>query len=156
VIFMDGGCTANPGTLVVSAVVCTPAGELVTEMARYAGKGTNNVAEYKALQHAIRMAKLVGAREPLFCSDSRIVVQQVNGWWAIRGNLSSYHGECTGALMGFDRWLLQHVPREKNKRADWLCSKLLGHSRTLKKPPAISPVSSEHEGWAGWSGTVAS
>lgn len=151
IVFMDGGCTANPGEIAVAAVVCTPAGELVTEMARHVGEGTNNVAEYKALIHAIHMANLVGARRPIFCSDSKLVVQQVNGRWAIRGELSYHHGECTSALMCFDRWLLQHVPREQNKRADWLVSRLLGHSRTLKKAPDVKPVCSDHEGMAGWS-----
>lgn len=154
VIFLDGGLTANPGDIAVAAVVLTPAGEIVTEMARFAGQGTNNEAEYKALKHAISMANLVGARRPLFCSDSRLIVQQVNGWWAVRGHLCFLHGECTGALMKFDRWLLQHVPREKNRYADWLVSGLLGHSRTLKKAPPVSTASSDHEGWAGWSGLV--
>lgn len=150
VIFMDGGMTANPGRIAVAAAVCTAEGELVTEMARYAGEGTNNRAEYKALKHAIAMANLVGARRPLFCSDSKLVVQQVNGWWAVKGDLYLLHGQCTGALMLFDRWLLQHVPRERNRYADWLVSSLLGHSRTTKKAPSVDVITSEHEGHAGW------
>jgi len=151
VVFLDGGCVSNPGEIAVGAVVCTPEGEVVIEGARHAGEGTNNVAEYKALLYAIQLANLVGAKRPLFISDSRLIVQQVNGWWAIRGNLNEYHGLCTGALMIFDRWLLQHTPREQNRRADWLVSKLLGHSRTLKKAPDVKPASSDHPGWAGWS-----
>jgi ribonuclease HI len=152
VIFMDGGCTANPGQLAVAAVVCTPDFQVVTQLARSAGEGTNNVAEYRALRHAIAMANLVGAREPLFLSDSKLVVEQVNGWWAIKEpGLHMLHGWCTGALMNFDRWLVKHVPREKNKRADYLVSKHLGHARTLKRPPSVAKVDCEHAGWAGWS-----
>jgi ribonuclease HI len=149
VVFMDGGL-ADGDRIAVSAVVCRPTGELVVERARHVGRGTSNVAEYLALRHAIAMANLVGARRPLFCSDSKIVVQQVNGWWAIKGHLYLYHGQCTGALMGFDRWLLRHVSRDKNRRADWLVSGLLGHRRTLKRAPDVDPVSCDHEGWSGW------
>jgi ribonuclease HI len=153
VIFMDGGCTANPGKIAVAAVVCTPEGELVTESAMMAGEGTNNVAEYRALRHAIQLANLVGARRPMFCSDSQLVVKQIQGWWALKvgGELARQHGYCSSALMDFDRWLLKHVPRTENKRADWLACQALGHDRTLKKAPAVSRVSCEHDGRPGWS-----
>jgi ribonuclease HI len=153
VIFLDGGCTANPGDIAVAAVACDPQYEVIAECARHAGSGTNNVAEYRALRHAIELANLLGARRPMFISDSQLIVKQVNGLWAINGNseLSRLHGLCTGALMRFDRWALTHAPREMNKRADWLASKLLGHSRTLKKAPAVAAVACESEGHPGWS-----
>jgi ribonuclease HI len=152
VIFMDGGCTANPGQLAVSAVVCTPEFEVVCQLARSAGDGTNNIAEYRALRHAIAMANLVGAREPLFLSDSKLVVEQVNGWWAIKDpELHMLHGWCTGALMRFDQWSIKYIPREKNKRADYLVSKHLGHARTLKRPPAVGHVDFDHGARPGWS-----
>jgi ribonuclease HI len=153
VIFMDGGCTANPGKIAVAAVACTPEGEIIAESARDAGEGTNNVAEYHALRHAIELANLLGARRPLFVSDSRLIVQQVNGYWALRdsGERARLHSYCTSALMKFDRWLLQHVGREKNRRSDWLVSKHLGHSRTLKNAPSVDQVTCEHEGRLGWS-----
>jgi ribonuclease HI len=153
VIFMDGGCTANPGRIAVATVVCSPEGEVLVESARDAGEGTNNVAEYRALMHAISLANLVGAREPMFISDSKVTVQQVNGYWAINGNgeRTRLHGQCSSALMKFDRWILKHVGRERNKRADWLVSKHLGHSRTLKTPPTVERVECDHEGRSGWS-----
>jgi ribonuclease HI len=156
VIFMDGGCTSNPGRIAVAAVACTPRGEVISETARDAGEGTNNVAEYKALRHAIELANLLGARRPLFISDSRLIVQQINGFWAIRdsGERARLHGLCTSSLMKFDRWLLQHVGREKNQRSDWLVSKHLGHSRTLKKAPPVDQVVCNHEGRVGWSQLV--
>lgn len=158
VIFLDGGCTSNPGgQLAVAAVVCKPSFEVVMQLARGAGEGTSNMAEYRALRHAIAMANLVGARRPLFLSDSKLVVEQINGWWAVKDpELHMLHGWCTGALMRFDRWLVKHIPREKNKRADYLVCQQLGHARTLKRPPAVQPVQCEHEGRAGWSQMAAS
>lgn len=153
VVFVDGGCTANPGELAVAAVVCTPDGEIVLEHARRAGTGSNNIAEYRSLMHGICLARLLGARRPAFVSDSALVVQQVNGWWAMSGDspMHAHHKRATAELMRFDRWWLRHVRREQNKRADWLVSGLLGHGRTLKNPPPVALVEADGDGRPGWS-----
>lgn len=152
-IYVDGGCTSNPGDLAVAAVVCTLEGELVVESARRAGVGTNNVAEYRALAHGICLANMLGALQPIFITDSLLVAQQVNGWWAMRGNqeLQAEHRRCVDELMGFDRWVVKHVARTMNKRADWLVSSLLGHDRTLKNQPSVVPVEFDGDGRPGWS-----
>jgi ribonuclease HI len=154
VIYMDGGCKANPGRLAVAAVVCSPEYEIIAESAREAGEGTNNVSEYRALAHAIGMANLLGARNPMFVSDSMLVVQQINGFWAMKGETDSplalEHSRCYAGLLRFDHWWLKHVTRDKNKRADWLVSRFLEHERTLKKEPGIHPVEASGEGRPGW------
>jgi ribonuclease HI len=150
---MDVLITSNGGEIAVAAVACTPDGEVFVENAVKVGQGTSNAAEYKALRHAIALANLVGARRPMFLSDSNLVVQQVNGRWAMKagGELATLHNHCSGSLMKFDEWMLKHVPRERNKRADWLVCNLLGHSRTLKSgAPPVSSVSCEEEGRPGW------
>lgn len=154
VIYIDAGCKSNPGRLAVAAVVCTPSGEVLVEDAREAGEGTNNVGEYRALAHAACLARLAGARRPLFVSDSALVVQQINGFWAARGEVDSplilEKNRCEAMLMRFDHWALKHVPRERNKRADWLVSRLLEHKRTLKNPPPVHPVEASGKGRPGW------
>lgn len=138
-IYCDGGLVStNPGEAAVAAVVINDVGELIIEQARRIGHATNNEAEYRALLFAINLANLVGARRPHFVVDSQLVEQQVIGWWAINGaNLSRLHGLCTGSLMMFPEWSIQHVPRAQNKRADWLVNKLIrpDGDRTLKNPP---------------------
>lgn len=155
VIFFDGGGTGNPGDLAVAAVVCSQDYEPVIESARPAGYGTTNVAEYRALSYAISLANLAGARNPMFISDSMLVVQQINGAWARKGDTTSplvlAHSDCSSDLMRFDSWSLKHVRREKNKRADWLVSKFLGHSRTTKNKPEISRVETDGRRNPGWS-----
>lgn len=152
-IFCDGGCTANPGDLAVGAVVCTIDGEVLIAQARRAGMGTSNIAEYRALAYAIGLANLVGARTPLFCTDSALVAQQINGWWAMRGSqeLADEFARCSTLLMKFDWWWLKHIPREKNKLADWLVCKELGHDRATKKAPRAEVVTTEAKGLPGWS-----
>lgn len=153
ILFCDGGCTANPGELAVAAVVCTTGHEVLVRQARRAGAGTSNVAEYRALAYAIGLANLVGARTPMFCVDSALVAQQLNGWWAMRGSqeLAAEFVRCRTLLMEFDRWWLKHIPREKNKLADWLVCRELGHDRATKKAPKIEAVVAAGEGRPGWS-----
>lgn len=152
-VFFDGGCVSNPGDLAVAAVACSPDGRVLVKSAKHAGQGTSNVSEYRALFHAIGVARLLGARRPLFVSDSALVVQQLNGFWAKKGNeeLKFERERCASALMEFNRWMLKHIPREQNKLADWLVSSLLGHGRTLKNEPAVVPVLAEGNGRPGWS-----
>jgi ribonuclease HI len=151
-VFCDGGCTANPGDLAVGAVVCSVDGEVLIMQARRAGTGTSNVAEYRALAHAIGLANLVGARRPLFCTDSVLVVQQLNGWWIRRSQeLAEEFVRCRTLLMEFDHWWLKHIPREKNKLADWLVCKELGHDRATKKTPKVELVDASGPGRPGWS-----
>jgi ribonuclease HI len=154
-IFVDGGYKEGLGLAVGAVVVSSGNGQVIVEQAIMAGEGTSNVAEYRALVHGICLANLVGARRPLFCSDSKLVVQQVNGSWAMTGDTQSdrhrAHAHCSHELMKFDRWVLKHVPRERNKRADWLVCSLLGHNRTTKKAPAVAVVDSEGAGRPGWS-----
>jgi ribonuclease HI len=156
-IFCDGGCTANPGELAVGAVVCTPSGEVLAKQARRAGMGTSNVAEYRALAYAIGLANLAGARQPLFCLDSVLVVEQLNHKWIMKGSksgenvLAEEFVRCRTLLMEFDRWWLKHIPREKNKLADWLVCKELGHDRTTKKVPKVEVITAAGAGRPGWS-----
>lgn len=152
-IYVDGGCRSNPGELAVAAVVCTLQGEVLIESSRHAGVGSNNVAEYRALAHGICLANMLGARQPIFSTDSLLVAQQINGWWAMRGNqeLRTDHQRCADELMHFDRWAVRHVSRALNKRADWLVSSLLGHDRTLKNRPSVVPVEFDGDGRPGWS-----
>lgn len=137
-IYVDGGCLANPGRIAFAAVAVSPVGQVIAESAQADGEGTNNEAEYKALLYGICLARLLGAKEPHFVSDSMLVVQQVLGFWAIKGHLHILHGRCTGRLMEFERWSISHVPRERNRRADWLVNRTLRgdeHARTLKNAP---------------------
>lgn len=153
--FFDGGYKGDPARLAVAAIICTPDYEILIESARDAGEGSSNLAEFRALMHAICLSNLIGARKPLFISDSMLVVQQINGAWAMKGDTASplvrAHGFCYSALMKFDEWAIKHVPRERNKRADWLVSRHLGHDRTLKKPPGVAAVDHEGNGRPGWS-----
>jgi ribonuclease HI len=54
-------------------------------------RASNNVAEYEALVHGLKMAKEIGIRR-IFCfGDSDLVVHQVSGEWDAKdANMASY------------------------------------------------------------------
>jgi hypothetical protein len=79
------------------------------------------------------------------------VVQQLNGWWIRRSQeLAEEFVRCRTLLMEFDHWWLKHIPREKNKLADWLVCKELGHDRATKKTPKVELVDASGPGRPGW------
>jgi ribonuclease HI len=151
-VYVDGGTSSKPHRYAVSAVVVDPVGRLLLEHFEEVDReATCNVVEYEALRLGIRMARLIGAEEPHFVSDSKVVVSQVAGWWAISSHeMSIAHGYATSELMAFPWWSIQHVLRDQNARADWLCCRALGHQRTLKAVPDPPPFrcSSLRPGWA--------
>lgn len=151
-VYVDGGCWPNPGPAAIAAVVGDERGELLLEHARRLEHATNNEAEYRALLLGISLAQLAGATEAHFCTDSQLVARQISGWWAIKGKeISRLHGLATGRLMEFDRWSIQHVPRAKNQRADYLCNELLQHTskrQLAEKPPFEYRSGALRDGWA--------
>lgn len=152
VVYTDGGCQPNPGPGAIAAVVGTEQGEVIIERAKALELVTNNEAEYLALLLGISLTRLVGATSVNFCTDSELVAQQVSGWWAIRGgNISRLHGFVTSRLMELDEWSIQHVPRSKNQRADYLCNELMDHKskRQLSAKPGIEfRTGNLRPGWA--------
>ena len=52
---------------------------------------SNNVAEYEALVHRLKVAKEIGIRRILCFGDSDLVIQQVSGLWdALDPNMALY------------------------------------------------------------------
>ena len=52
---------------------------------------SNNVVEYEALVHGLKMAKEMGIRRIICYGDSNLVVQQVSGDWDTKdANMASY------------------------------------------------------------------
>nr|XP_025664515.1 uncharacterized protein LOC112762925 [Arachis hypogaea] len=85
---------------------------------------SNNQAEYEALHGGLVLVKEVGATRVEVCSDSQVVTSQINGTYQARDSLLQKYLERVKKLSEeFDEVTVQHVPRERNTRAD-LLSKL--------------------------------
>jgi transcription antitermination factor NusG len=96
----------------------------------------NNVAEYEALVHGLKVSKDIGIRWIMCFGDSDLVIQQCSNIWdAHDANMGSYHflvQQLSGYLEGCE---FRHVPWAQNEAADTLSK--LGSSRD-SIPPGIS------------------
>jgi len=78
VVWTDGGARGNPGPAGYGAVVATPGGQVLAEVAEGIGWATNNVAEYRGVIAGLRRAKELGARRVRVRADSLLVVAKAS------------------------------------------------------------------------------
>ncbi|KAK1662826.1 hypothetical protein QYE76_050985 [Lolium multiflorum] len=101
--------------------------------ARIHFEATNNMEEYKALLHRLRIAKEIGIKHIICCGDSDLVAQQVAGTWNARNSvMAAYRDEVDEISKCFLGYEVKYVRRDENTAADMLSK--LGFGR---KP--ISP-----------------
>ncbi len=123
-IYIDGCSKGNPGRAGAGALIYDDSGRLLSEVNRYLGQATNNVAEYNALLLALESADSLKGRQLQIFSDSELMVKQYNGEYKIKNKaLQSLHIEVRRWVAKFEQVLLSHIPREENKEADELANK---------------------------------
>ena len=72
-------------------VLTSPKGDKLSYVLQIHFAASNNVAEYEALVHGIRLAREIGIRHILCYGDSDLVVQQCTGNWDAKdANMESY------------------------------------------------------------------
>jgi ribonuclease HI len=106
------------------------------------GHATNNVAEYRGLIEALRLALSRGAAEVEVRSDSELIVKQMLGRYKVRHpDLIPLHREAKALAGRFGAFRIGHVPRERNKDADRLVNRVLDRlERTPDEPAEIREV----------------
>ncbi len=148
IIHTDGGARGNPGKAAVGVVIekqqeTRDKGQetiIICEFGKRIGETTNNVAEYTAVIEALRFVKnnpiIKLSDNPIiqFYLDSNLVVQQLNGIFKVKdANLRKLffdvrilegevglHAGKAGGVITYD-----YVPREQNRRADFLVNQAL-------------------------------
>ncbi|HEY6021806.1 MAG TPA: ribonuclease HI family protein, partial [Candidatus Paceibacterota bacterium] len=81
--------------------------------------------EYQALLWALRWLVSYGHTEARIHSDSKLVVNQINGLWKVRDvKLQVLYDTAMPYFPGTARTLV-HIPREQNKEADALVNRVL-------------------------------
>jgi ribonuclease HI len=105
------------GGLGAGVVLTSPKGDKLQMHFR----ASNNITEYEALVHGLKLAKEIGIRRILCFGDSDLVVHQVSGEWDTKdANMASYRfyvQQLSGFFKGCE---FHHVPRANNDEADWL------------------------------------
>ncbi|KAK1686388.1 hypothetical protein QYE76_047236 [Lolium multiflorum] len=98
-------------------------------------EATNNMAEYEALLHGLRIAKEIGIKHIICCGDSDLVAQQVAGTWNTRNSvMAAYRDEVDEIAKCFLGYEVKYVRHDDNTAADML-SKLGSGRKSI--PPGI-------------------
>ena len=126
-IYTDGASRGNPGLSAFAFIILDEFGQTLKEYSEYAGIGTNNETEYKALISALRAAKQFGNKVECF-SDSMLVVNQMRGMWRIKHpNMLPLWREAVALKDTFQSISFSHVPRTNKyiQRVDELANQTL-------------------------------
>lgn len=134
-IYIDGASRGNPGPASVGIVLQNASGKMVKEFRRYIGVETNNVAEYTALEDALKLAAKMGATSVKVHSDSQLLVRQMTGAYRIKNDrLAGFLMRINRKRGEFKNFEIVHVRREQNKRADKLANMALDEVEVKKSP----------------------
>ncbi len=122
ILYADGASRGNPGTAGAGAILKSPSGEVLAEIAQYLGeKLTNNYAEYQALIIGLTKALELDAKLIDVFMDSELVVKQINGIYKVKHeNMIPLYQQAMSLLKKFKQYHVKHVRREYNKEADRL------------------------------------
>jgi ribonuclease HI len=129
--YTDGASRGNPGPG-AAAYVLVKDGRKVEEKAFYLGQCTNNEAEYTAVIRALEAAERMAERDVIVFSDSKLVINQLNGLWAIRNpRMAKLNEEVKSLASRFSSVSFQHVRRENPfiSLADRICNELLDEKK---------------------------
>ena len=124
-ICTDGGARGNPGPAGIGIVI-KENGKTIKEYGKYIGETTNNQAEYKALISALETAKDLGAEAVQVFMDSELIVKQINGEYKVKNpDLAPLFLKFYNLRVGFKKFSVTHIRREKNKEADRMVNKAI-------------------------------
>ena len=101
----------------------SPTGEKIEQAVRLGFGASNNESEYEALIVEVELALTVGADSLLIHSDLQLVVGQINAEFESREpRMAKYASLAKQKLKTPMAWKLEHIPRDRNKRADALAA----------------------------------
>ena len=83
-LYTDGASRGNPGPAAAGFRILTAAGESLFEHEEALGVRTNNQAEYAALNLGLDACRVYTAGRVAVGSDSKLLVEQMNGTWKVR------------------------------------------------------------------------
>src|SRR5262245_26592008 len=145
-VHTDGGARGNPGPAAFAYVI-EGAGSAIEE-AGVLGKMTNNQAEYIALIKALEHCARLGTDHHIHVlSDSELMVKQLNGQYRVKNEgLRPYYEQAQERRRKFASFVIKHVRREHNKRADQLYNEALDGKRSFGQPASIGGATTSSKG----------
>ena len=90
------------------------------------------MAEYQALLLGLSEAKKLGGKDIAVKIDSELIVKQINGQYRVKdAKLKPLFEKVIKQLNGFRSYIVSHIPRKENKRADQLANEGIDTKRAL-------------------------
>ena len=101
--------------------VCYKNEKKIFSFSEFIGNRTNNEAEYFALIQGLNHAFEKDIKSITIYSDSQLIVNQINGKYEVKNErMILCYQKAIKILSNFNNWTLTHIPREKNREADFL------------------------------------
>jgi ribonuclease HI len=114
------------GVAAIGALLRTRRLAALAELSEVIGPATHNVAEYRSLIEGLKLARDHGIERIRVYMDSELVVDQMNGFSAVRQpHLGEWHARAKELKAGFTSFRISWVPREMNLEAYRLVRKAL-------------------------------
>ena len=130
ILYTDGGSRGNPGPAGFGAVLLDRSGNVIAELSEFIGRATSNEAEYNGLIKGLQAAREHGAARILIRADSELMVRQINGAYKVKSSrLRPLFQRAKGLIEAFASWRIEHIPRERNARADDLANQAMDRAR---------------------------
>src|SRR5271165_2911780 len=126
-LYCDGGSRSNPGPSGLGIagyhVGIDGKKECIFEKGKFLENCSNNFAEYLALIEALNYANNSDYKNVELYSDSKLIVEQVNGRWKVKSNDLKELAQAAINRVAMLRkagiqFTLTWIPREKNVHAD--------------------------------------
>lgn len=131
IVYTDGASRGNPGPASIGVWIET----LEKGYGEVIGETTNNDAEYQAIVFALgKIKSLVGKKQAkqayVVCRmDSELAMKQLTHQYKIEHPTTQKHFlTIWNRMLDFGKVDFEHVPREKNTKADALANKALDES----------------------------
>lgn len=118
-IYVDGASRGNPGPSGIGYNVVDVDGHTIERGGKFIGFATSRVAEYYAMRNGVNLAIKLGLKTIRFVSDSLMVVNQLNGIFAIKNqDILPIYQDIEDKLKNFEAVSFTHMPRSGNSVAD--------------------------------------
>jgi ribonuclease HI len=113
----------------VGVVIISPNGAIFEALNRLDHDFTNNQTKYEALLFGLDILYYMGVKHVEAYGDSLLVVQQVSKvCQCLNGFLIAYLDKCLDIISCMDEFVIYHVPREENPRANALAPQASGYN----------------------------
>jgi ribonuclease HI len=106
----------------------SPSGAIFEALSRLDHKCTNNQIEYEALLFGLQILHDMGVKHVEAHGDSLLVVQVSKVCQCLSGSLNAYLDKCLDIISCMDEFLIYHVPREENPKANTLAQQASGYN----------------------------